>query len=263
MPSPATMAVRRTRDRRRSKHVLRSPRALASALAIATLWIGFNPTGVTAECFPRVPDATPLTADFAFTATVTAVATEPDEKSLAAGEGDGSLWRVELLVERVHRGDVPSGSIVWTGHTLRHLSCNNDLLGERLHPGERLFVAIEDQFAFLTAPEPYGRVLLWKSDGGRWTFYDEALADDVDVDAGPYPRAARDANTTQAILAAISGRIPDTATESAAGDDDRVGSGTGRLALLLIAFTITFLLAFGLGLRGGRRSSRAGDIGGH
>ena len=233
------------------------------AIAVATLWISFNPGSAAAECFPRVPEGTPLTADFAFTATVTRVATEPDGKALAAGEGNGSIWRVELLVERVHGGDVRSGSIVWTGHTLRHLSCNNDLLGEQLHVGELLFVAIEDQFDFLTSPEPYGRLLLWQRVGEGWKFYNAALADDRDTDAGPYPRPAREATTTQEILLAISGRIPDTATEPESGHDHPMGSGAGGLALLVIAFAVTLLLTVGRTFVAGTRSSRTGDIGGH
>ena len=202
-----------------------------------------------------------MTADFAFTATVTGASTEPDEQASVAGEGDGSIWQVDLLVERVHRGDISSDSIEWTGHTLRHLACNNDLLGERLRPGDRLFIAIEAGFESETQPEPYGRVLVWRSVGAGWMFYDDALADDRDVDAGPYPPAAREATTTQEIMAAISG-IPDTATEPAAGDAHRVGSEAGRLAILGIAITIT-LLAIGPTFVGRRRGSRPGDIGGH
>ena len=215
----------------------RSARVLASALAIASLWISLDPTPVAAECFPRVPDGTPLTADFAFTATVAAVATEPDADSHAAGEGEGSRWRVELLVDRVHRGDVPSGRIVWTGHTLRHLACNNDVLGDRVEPGSRLFIAIEDRFASLTAPEPYGRVLLWKSDRSGWTFYERSQVIPTPMLA-PHPRAAREARTTKEILAAISGRVPDTATGPTRGEEDRVYSGYDLLAFLLTVFTV-------------------------
>ena len=143
-----------------------------------------------------------------------------------------------------YRGDVPSGHIVWTGHTRRYLACNNDVLGERLEPRARLFIAIEDQFESLNAPEPYGRVLLWKSDGSRWAFYDDALADDSDAEAGPYPPAAKQATTTQEILAVISGRVPDTATVPSHEDQHPV-PGERILALLLVAFTMSFVLAVG------------------
>ncbi len=233
-----------------------SSRIVVIAMLLASSWAGLDPQPVAAECFPRVPDGTPVIADYAFTATVSDVSVSADPDALARGEGQGDIWRVALRVDHVHRGEILGREIVWTGHTLRHLSCNNDVLGERLGVGDRLFVAIEDQFQFLASPKPYGRVLLWKHTSDRWAFYETALADDQEPDAGPYPRAAREATATADILAAISVRTPDTATYTSR-PNRQADAPRDLMTLLLAALALAVVVR--LTIRPPRTTRPSGD----
>lgn len=189
---------------------------VASAAALAPWFAG----PVAAECtIIRPSAAVPFRVESAFTATVVGVVLVHDDQVEAAGEGDGFAWTVTLDVDRAYIGDVP-GELAWNGHTLRHLTCNVDLLGEELAAGERLFVALEGP---ADAGSPVGRMLLWHRVDGEWRFDASALAQDAT--SGPsYPAAARRVTTTAGILELLAA-LPDTATAPA---------DAGRSAWLLL-----------------------------
>ncbi len=221
---------------------LRHVAALVLAAAVAALAAG----PVAAECFPRAPATSPLDIDYAIAATVEDVLLDPDEKTSAAGEGDGSSWTVTVRVDRVHRGSVAQDELRWTGHTLSHLSCNIDLLGDRLQVGDRLFVAAEDWLDGAT-PSIYGRLLAWERVAGAWAFADDLLQDEA-YGGEPYPDAARAAHTTSQILALLD-ELPDTAAALADGatisGEPGLQPGT-RLGLLLLVFAVSLLQLAGV-----------------
>lgn len=204
----------------------RRPRLTASS-ALTALWARLGPAvaaalvlfasaavvpgtvqPVAAECTQiRPPASVPFEITTAFTATVADVVLVHDDQAEAAGEGDGSAWTVTLDVERRYIGEAPD-AVTWTGHTLLHLVCNQDVLGGELEVGQQLFVAAEGRP--MGSGNAGGRTLLWHRVDGKWRFYDEALQQE-DRDGPPYPAAARDASTTAQILAILA-RLPDTAT---------------------------------------------------
>jgi hypothetical protein len=209
---------------------------LLSAIALAALWTGVAPRAVEAECFPRPAVGTGIPIAYAFTATVLDLSTEVDQEAKDAGEGDGLIWHLELDVGHVYRGSVPA-RLSLTGHTLSHLSCSY-FLGEQTRVGETLFVAVDDQVNIKSNTDLFGQLLLWQRVNDRWTFYESALRDGLDRTS--YPNAARNARTTQQILAAIAPGAPNTAIVSAAarepGEPSDVSLWIGLLATFGIAF---------------------------
>jgi hypothetical protein len=221
--------------------------AVAMLLVAALTPVAAGPA--LAECFPRSSAAArPYDVKVAFTATVRSLVLDADEQALAAGEGDGSAWTLVLDVDHLYRGDMDTATVTWIGHTLRHLSCQTDLLGEELEAGQRLFIALEPFGGQSGAASPAGRMLVWTRIDGSWSFDDAALQDEYGG-GEPYPDAARDVHTTAEILALID-RLPDTATAptvapAGAPDDAGVGLGT-QVGLLLLAFALSLLRIAGV-----------------
>ena len=209
---------------------------LLAAITLAALWTGVAPGAVMAECFPRTVPGTGAPITYAFTATVLDSSTEVDQAAKEAGEGDGLIWHLDLEVGHVYRGSVPA-RLSLTGHTLSHLSCG-DFLGEQTRVGDTLFVAVDDQVDIKSNMDLFGQLLLWQRVDDQWTFYESALRDGQD--RASYPDAARNARTTQAILAAIAPAAPNTAIVSDAasdpGDPVDLVLGIGLLATFGITF---------------------------
>jgi hypothetical protein len=242
--------------RRLQRRLVRCSVAAILLASIATSWI--VPPAL-AECFPRTPAETHVVRPFVFTATVLDVATEIDQQMIDAGEGSGVLWRTTLAVTHVYRGSVPE--------TLELAGSTSDqgygggctyFLGDRVKPGEGLFIALDDQIAFdQTAFEKdsnlYGNVLLWRAVDGGWAFHAEALQEGDDPSAYPVP--AREARTTAQVLAAIDGRVPDTSTSSPGAPTDQAVNGW---IVMLEFFSVTTLVAWLLYARLRRGRERRG-----
>jgi hypothetical protein len=214
--------------------------------------MGVVPTAVVAECFPRAEAGSPIPVAYAFTATVLDVSTEVDQEAKDAGEGDGLIWHMELQVDHVHRGSVPA-RLSLTGYTLAHRSCSY-FLGEQTRVGEKLFVAVDDQVALASNTSLFGQLLLWHRVNDRWSFYERALKDEQE-DPASYPSAAREARTTQQILAAIASVAPNTDVEPDAASESGRSSAVVPWTWLIPAFAITFL-AYICGYIGPRSRTR-------
>jgi hypothetical protein len=160
---------------------------------------------------PRADERIEIT--HAFTATVIEASNTVDPAHPDSAEFD---WHIDLRVERVYRGEVPD-RLIYNGWSV---GCH-ELLGHRLHAGDRLFIASN---VFVAQPTPPGadpfswlgaNVFAWRRVDGRWSFYEDAL--DYGSDRHFYAAAARRATTTGEILRlADLGFLPDTATEPAA-----------------------------------------------
>jgi hypothetical protein len=204
-----------------------------------------------AECFEVPSGDSRVARPYVFTATVHEVATEPDLKSLAAGEEPGVLWHTTLEVRRVYSGEVPdalqldgSTSTVGVGG-----GCSW-FLGDRVEQGDVILVAIDDVTPFSANHRLFGHLLLWRRVGDEWRFYDRALQDGGEWDA--YPQSARLADSTSAILAVIERlALPDTATAVSAGQ-----ASTTQPSWVVL------LLAAGLGVAAAsQRMARRGGSG--
>jgi hypothetical protein len=181
--------------------------ALAIALAIPTV---FAPAAL-AECMDSPPRADErVEISHAFTATVIEASNTIDPAHPDSAEFN---WHVELRVERVYRGEIPR-RLAYNGWSV---GCH-ELQGDRLHTGDRLFIASN---VFVAEPSPPGadpfawigaHVLAWRRTEGGWRFYEDAL--DYGFDRAFYPAAARRATTTAEILRLTGiGFVPDTATD--------------------------------------------------
>lgn len=219
--------------------------ALALTLAIASAWLLPLAPPANAECFPRPDASTPFDIDWAFIATVRSVSLVHDDEVEAAGEGDGYQWTDVLVVGRVIDG-ATEGPLTWRGHTLSHLSCNTDLLGEELDVGDRLFIAGEDWLDGQT-PAPYGRLLVWRRVDGAWLFDESLLRNSRQAD-NAYPDSARGTHTTTELLALLAA-MPDTATS----DAPTSGEAGNELRALMSIVEILVAGSWYLGRRGAPR----------
>jgi hypothetical protein len=189
-------------------------RGVVSLAALAVLLVAAvtAPPVAFAECM-ATPDAdTRVERPIVFTATVEAVTTEPDLASSEAGEDPGLLWRTTMDVRTVYGRDVPatlplhgSTSNVGVGG-----GCSW-FLGDRVETGDVVFVAVDESIPFATNTSLFGHLLLWRRVGDEWRFYERALQEGGEPDA--YPEAARQAHTTEELLAVVERLgMPDTAT---------------------------------------------------
>lgn len=170
--------------------------------------------GAHAECMDSPPMANEaIDAAYALDATVIEASNTIGPASPDSAEFD---WHVELRVDRRYLGRIPD-RLSYNGWAV---GCH-ELLGDRLHTGDRLFIVSNvyrerpsppgaDPFAWIDA-----KVLAWKRVDGRWSFYENAL--DYGSDPEFYPRAAREATTTAEILRLVDlGFLPQTSTGPAA-----------------------------------------------
>ncbi len=181
-------------------------RSLVAAIAIgATLTIALAPR-VLAECTwgpPPAGDA--FKTRFAFTATVTEASDEVDPANPGEPPFD---WHVELAIDRMYRGQLPA-RLTLNG---RIEDCSY-LIGQRLHEGDRLFVALDRHD--LDWDGLFGSMLAWRGVGDGWTFDPDLL--NYGSDARFYPQEARLATTTAQIVNIIEAYpMPDTSTSAAA-----------------------------------------------
>jgi hypothetical protein len=168
-----------------------------------------------AECF-AVPDAeTRVARPIVFTATVGEVTTEPDLASAEAGEDPGVVWQTTMQVRVVHAGAMPA-TLMLNGRTANvgvGGGCSW-FFGDRVEAGDVVLVAVDEIVPFATNRSLFGHLLLWRRVGGEWRFYERALQEGGEPDA--YPEAARQAHTTEEVLAVIAQLgLPDTSTVSA------------------------------------------------
>lgn len=204
-------------------------RRILAALAAVGLVLTVAVPSASAECFggPGGPIGANERLDVgaAFAATVTEASRDVDP---AVPGMSAFNWHVELKINRTYIGHVPA-SIVYDGwdagcHVLR---------GDELHTGDRIIVAVEHLSLGDLPRDPFdGDVIVWKATFGAWTFDEAALL--WAFDPAYYPKAARNATTTEEILRVISnGRMPDTATlpPPDAPRQDR----TPTIALLIVA----------------------------
>jgi hypothetical protein len=190
------------------------PRVVVSLAAMALLlltWAAAAPVAF-AECFP-IPDAdTRVSRSIVFTATVGEVATQPDLASAEAGEDPGVLWQTTMDVRKVYGGDVPA-TLALNGRT-SDVGVGGGcswFLGDRVETGDVVFVAVDEIIPFATNTSLFGHLLLWRRVGDEWRFYEPALQEGGEPDA--YPEAARQAHTTDEVLAVVERLgVPDTST---------------------------------------------------
>jgi hypothetical protein len=209
-------------------------RILVALVATGVLFAVSVPTA-SAECFGG--PGGPLRATerpevgTAFEATVTDASRNVDP---GVPEMSAFDWHVELKIDRTYVGHVPD-TIVYDGwdagcHVLR---------GDGLRTGDRIFVAVENLALEWLPRDPFdGDVIVWKATSGAWTFDQAALL--WAFDPAYYPKSARNATTTAAILRLISNsRIPDTATLPPPGapQQDR----TTTIPLLMVALLILLM----------------------
>jgi hypothetical protein len=200
-------------------------RNAARAIVLASIATSLGVAPVLAECFPRAPAGTSVVRPIVFTATVLDVATEFDQEIFDAGEGSGVLWRTTLEITHVYRGSVPErieldGGTSDSGYGTRTCS---DFLGDRVKPGQILFIALDEQMPFETNSSLYGNLLVWRAVDGGWAFHAEALQEGGDL--GEYSKAAREARTTAEVLAAIGHPVPDTSTIARGAPTERTANG--------------------------------------
>ena len=235
---------------------IRFVRSSVAAMVLASIATTWSVAPALAECFPRTPAETRVVRPFVFTATVLDVATEIDQQMIDAGEGSGVLWRTTLAVTHVYRSPIPE-TLELDGGTSDGgygRGCGY-FLGDRVKPGERLFIALDEQIDFATNSSLYGNLLMWRAVDGGWAFHAQALQEGDDPDA--YPMAAREARTTAQVLAAIDGRMPDTSTiPPGAPSDNAVNGWIVVLEFLGVTALVAWLLNARL-RRSGESQSRA------
>lgn len=220
--------------------VHRTGRRTATAIGLGLLVSVMASATVLAECFPRPDEGTPIVRPYVFTATVRTVTTQLDQQSVDAGEEPGLLWTATLDLTRVYSGPVPNVLIL---HGLTYDSGDGGgctyFLGARLHRGDALLIALDEQIPLATNWGLFGNLLLWHRVGEGWRFYARALQEGSEPHA--YPKLARDARTTSEVLAAIDRlALPDTATQSleparSSVDDVRLAGSIFASALLAVA----------------------------
>ena len=228
------------------------PRAIAiSPFGGAVLLLALSaaaPVAV-AECFPEPHAGTHVERPYVFTATVRELVTEPDLRSLGAGEVPGVLWQATLDVRRVYGGDVPDTlELKGSTSTIGIGGGCSWFLGDRVETGDVVLVAVDDIIPFATNRSLFGHLLLWRRVGAEWRFYERALQDGGEPDA--YPEAARRADTTADILKLVRRLgIPDTATTQ--GSAPSVPSSAWGLLLISAGLGVA-----ALHVRTGRRRVR-------
>lgn len=186
-------------------------RSLMAAMALASGGLVWAVPAVVAECPPRdiAPDRH-LDVRYAFTATVVEVSGDVDPPGPNGGSFD---WHVELHVERVYRGNVPT-EISFNGWTSQ---CWFGVRGDQLRVGERVFVAGQRLRLAQFPTDPFaGDLALWIQTGDHWRYALDVLTYDQGTPLDPDSRAVREASTTSEILALVRSDAPDTSIGTAA-----------------------------------------------
>jgi hypothetical protein len=198
------------------------------ALAIAVVAVSAVPSVALAECLhsPLFGDDRP-TIRHAFRATVTEQSADVDPTG-----GYPWDWHVELAVEDVYLGELPS-RIAYNGHSGESGGCHA-LWPDQFQEGERVFIAVNEYTPRDWLGDPFGeQALAWTWADDHWVFDMDAVPVSYGSD---YDATAAQAATTLPEILAFIGSLPDTSTVTPSEPGLPVG-------VLVIAFGIALVVA--------------------